>query len=190
MLIIFFGWRSHDETARASALCCFHGTRELLRYSTAVVRPLFGRSSSSSFFFFIFFLFFFFFAAVDAPRYRTPLYARWMEQVKRPLQLSDSCRRCPIYIRDEPLFSTCVRACNLPPVYTYARAHTSVRRIERNAFSVLFWCTCNVLARTMRDERAGEIDRQGHNGISGASFHPFSTILRVVPLERTRHESR
>lgn len=85
-----------------------------------------------------------------------------------------------------------MRVYNLPLVYTYARAHMCVGRIERTADEThfLFWCTCNVLARTMRDERAGEIDRQGHNGISGASFHPFSTILRVVPLERTRHESR
>ena len=127
------------RTARAAALCCFLdrlGTRELLLGG--------GRSAT---FRFLFFFLFFFSSVVDAPRYRTPFYARWMEQVKRPLQLSDSCRRCPIYIRDEPLCSTRVCVCvrTLTPVYTRdTHTHTCTHVYQtnrtngrRNAFSVL-----------------------------------------------------
>lgn len=55
----------------------------------------------------------------------------------------------------------------------------------------VFWCTCSMLARTMRNEcAAGSIVQ--HNGISGASFHPFSTILRILPFPNlhTLSESR
>lgn len=68
------------------------------------------------------------FLPVDAPRYRTLSYVRWMKQVKRPLQLSDSCRLCPIYIRDEPLSSTCIYlpSCTCMCVYTYTRREIHV----------------------------------------------------------------
>lgn len=42
--------------------------------------------------------------------------------------------------------------------------------------------------RTMRDER-GRGSITGHNGISGASFHPFSTILRPLLPGRAHAEN-
>lgn len=55
--------------------------------------------------FFLFFFPFLFFARGCATLPGPRFYARRTEQVKRPLQLSHSCRLCPTYIRDEPLSS-------------------------------------------------------------------------------------
>lgn len=93
-------------------------------------------------------------------------YTRWMEQVKRPLQLSDSCRLCPIYIRDEPLR------------HARARAHN---RTPRNAFSVRCTCTApRVCARTMRD-----VDRGAITELAAHHFIPFLRLRH--PPANSRH---
>lgn len=106
---------SHELHVLASVVSYVASPR--LRWRASAVRPLFDPSSS---FFFLFLFFARGCATLPGPRF----YARWMEQVKRPLQLSHSCRLCPTYIRDEPLSSVHV---HVSPVRVCAmRAHARV----------------------------------------------------------------
>lgn len=108
------------------------------------------------------------FLLVDAPCCRTPLYARWMKQVKRPLQLSDSCRPLS-YIHTWWTHSrhTCTQ--------TYAMVHTHTTRDQWIARRVethfLFGARAT---RTMRDERG----RGSITGITELVAHHFIPFLR------------
>lgn len=126
-------------------------------------------------------------------------YACWTKQVKRALQLSDSCSLCPIYIRDEPLkyrhthIYLCIigtrvyakthkrKAVSFIAIYHRTENASLLRaRVPQNRVccSYVRLSACMLEEKRMCTMLGNPVNTNdgGHNGISGASFHPFSTI--------------